>query len=547
MRRAIRSTGKILGLALMLATLGLTASQMLGGPVSIVMVEGSSMRPAYRDGDLVLVRRAGSYGIGDAVAYRSRQLGSVVLHRIVSQPSGLLVLKGDNNDWVDPELPSVDAVLGKHWLRVPAIGGALKRLRTPLGIATGAGALGALAVARAALRRRKHHRGGGAVRGEILGSRLISRRGPSLAIAGCAAVGAMSLALGAASFILREKEPDNISYRHTGGFSYAAEVRRTPVYQKTDVVTGEPIYLNLAPSLEVAFTYRFESDVPHEVSGQAGLYAEITDVSGWKHTLRLQPDASFNGDRSRLRATLDTKALWRVIDEFERLTGIRNASYTVSVFPEIHTRGTLANRTFDAAFSPRLAFQLDRVQLRLVPAVSGPTPEDAPVADPLRPTEEGTLPGPTSAGVTVRLGGVRIDAGALTRTGLAGAAASTIGLVLLLSRRRPKERNDETSRILRRYRQWIIPVHMAPACAAGGAPVDVTSIESLLRLADRYGRMVLHAAEDDQWFFVEDDGTLYRYRATRLDERGSGENAFPSDHPTADPSNPRAFGARSHA
>jgi hypothetical protein len=41
------------------------------------------MLPHLHRDDLVIVRDAGDYRIGDGVAYRSRDLESVVLHQIV--------------------------------------------------------------------------------------------------------------------------------------------------------------------------------------------------------------------------------------------------------------------------------------------------------------------------------------------------------------------------------------------------------------------------------------------------------------------------------
>lgn len=47
--------------------------------------------------------------------------------------------------------------------------------------------------------------------------------------------------------------------------------------------------------------------------------------------------------------------------------------------------------------------------------------------------------------------------------------------------------------------------------------IEVTSIEGLLRLADRHSRMVLHADDDGRHaFLVEEEGTLYRYRPKAL-------------------------------
>lgn len=109
----------------------LLAPQGMGGGVSYVITSGSSMEPRLHDGDLVLVRPAASYRVGDIVAYPSRELGQIVLHRIVRQEGDGFVTKGDNNGWLDSEQPTSESLEGKLWLRVPAAGKAFAALRTP--------------------------------------------------------------------------------------------------------------------------------------------------------------------------------------------------------------------------------------------------------------------------------------------------------------------------------------------------------------------------------------------------------------------------------
>src|SRR3972149_2843356 len=75
------------------------APTQVGGQTSYVVVSGSSMQPGFGAGDLVMLRPAGGYQIGDVVAYRDGQLGALILHRIVGQDGPGYVLKGDSNDW----------------------------------------------------------------------------------------------------------------------------------------------------------------------------------------------------------------------------------------------------------------------------------------------------------------------------------------------------------------------------------------------------------------------------------------------------------------
>jgi len=117
----------------------------LGGPASYIMVSGTSMEPAMHHGDLALVRKQGSYGKGDIVAFRAE--GGIVIHRILggTAEEGFLV-QGDNKEAPDPWRPRPENILGEMWLRVPRAGLFLALLRQPLRLGALVGALGALSV-----------------------------------------------------------------------------------------------------------------------------------------------------------------------------------------------------------------------------------------------------------------------------------------------------------------------------------------------------------------------------------------------------------------
>lgn len=132
--------------ALTLAVLWLLlAPGALGGTLSVVTIQGTSMQPTLYTGDLVVLSRAPTYAVGDAVAFRSDMAGAVVLHRIIAQEpdTGRYVLIGDNNDFLDRYRPLPEEVVGRMVLRVPFHLAALIRAAVPWLLGLGA----ALAVA----------------------------------------------------------------------------------------------------------------------------------------------------------------------------------------------------------------------------------------------------------------------------------------------------------------------------------------------------------------------------------------------------------------
>ncbi len=118
------------------------APTALGGSTTYVVTDGISMLPHFHGGDLALVRSEGSYRVGEIVAYRSKLLDTIVLHRIVAVKDGHYFFKGDNNNYVDVEHPTQSQLVGALWLHIPGLGARLAPLRSPLAI----GALVAAAV-----------------------------------------------------------------------------------------------------------------------------------------------------------------------------------------------------------------------------------------------------------------------------------------------------------------------------------------------------------------------------------------------------------------
>jgi signal peptidase I len=140
-QRAIKYIAVGLGLIAVAAAWRVAAPVGLGGSKLYFTVEGSSMEPGVRAGDLVVVDTDADYGVGEIAAYESDRLGHAVLHRIVGRSSGRFVFKGDNNRWVDQERPTIDRLDGKLWMHVPSVGRWLSFAAGGSHAAVGAGGL----------------------------------------------------------------------------------------------------------------------------------------------------------------------------------------------------------------------------------------------------------------------------------------------------------------------------------------------------------------------------------------------------------------------
>lgn len=469
-----------------------------GGGTSYAVVVGSSMEPQLQRGDLVLVRRSEAYRPGDVVLYDSRELGAKVLHRIVRVEGSRFVLKGDNNDFIDPERPGGDRIVGKLWVAVPAVGRLTGWLREPRHAALLVGlvtllALGGGAGAGAAVRRS----GPGLPRPRPRSRSQLDQR----VLAGAAAAVAALVALGVVAFTrapVRELTVEG-AYAHQGRFSYEANVPRSPVYPDGRVTTGEPVFLRLVPRLRVAFDYGLEAAAAR-TRGTIALDARLSDGRGWSRVVPLASERRFTGSAASVRGSLDLRWLERVVEQVGELTGSAQTAYTVAILPRVQVAGTVGPGAVDTSFAPALAFDLG--DLRLQPTLDGEG------VGPLAPRQAGT--GTRLAPATIALGSLSLDVATARRVSLAG-----LGLVLLLGGVALVARRRDEAPPAGRHAHLLVPV-------GGSLPeslpvTEVDDLDALARLAEHHGRLILQVDDGgDRAYVVQEGGHAFRFRPARV-------------------------------
>lgn len=522
------------------------APKHLGGKAAFVTTFGTSMEPKLHAGDLVLVREAPSYSVGDVVAFRSEKLNTIVLHRIVERVGGRFVTQGDNNSWKDSDLPRPSDIVGKMLTVVPEGGERLRSLRSPTGMAVMLGLGGVTAGARNRRKRRRQEQNGNGS-GDDSGSRPTPPRrsagDPRALIPAVAVTAVVALLLGAVSFTRPEhrKGAREVAFDHRGTFEYTAAAPDAPqVYSDGEVNTGEPVYMKLVSSVDVSYRYLFESHAPIAAAGSSRLVVRLSDVNGWSRSLELQPMTPFSGSEVTVSGTLDLAKLSKLTKEISRLTGIQRDFYTVSVIPEVRLEGTLAGQPLQELFAPPLAFQLDELQFQLQPA--GAAAPGTESADPLHPAEGDLLKVPVVEPGVVTFLGMRIPVGALRTIAMILGAAAILGALVITAMARAAAKAGEASRIASRYGQWLIPVSVDDPPAAHRV-VEVPAIDGLVRLAEHHGRFILHVEEGEaHTYLVEEGGVTYRYRASSNGAARDLETPAPASNqeietptPTADP------------
>jgi signal peptidase len=495
------------------------APRQLGGSTSYAVIAGTSMEPRLHRGDLVLARSESRYTVGDAVVYRSSELGRSVLHRVIAREGSQFVFKGDNNDFVDPARVDEHDLVGRLWIRIPRAGGWLEWLRAPLHVAILVALAALLAFGRGvrpAPERRRRNRGDL----DLATQALVRARPHTVALV---AVLAASSILGVVAFTRSAAAgPLGLgSWSQHGAYSYSARAPRGPVYPHGRVETGDTVFLRLVDSVALRFDYRFDSAVTHGVTGTAALRATVRGDNGWRRSLRLAAPRRFAGDHTVLDGRLELARLRRLVGRVERMTGTTSGAYTVTVEPDVRVEGLVGGKRMHDAFSPQLTFSLDELHLQLQQPGSSGVP-GTPVVDALHPSQTAA----TSAVAGVSIGPLPLAlARALAILGLLG---SLIGLVALGTRK--EEEDAET--IAARFGTLVVPVGK-PRHTADGWAIDVESFESLARLAERYDRAVLH--QRGSWgdsYVVEDGGVVYRFTPVEAQPELSGAEV-PAIAPTA--------------
>jgi signal peptidase I len=366
----MRSTRTLQGLAMALVAMAglwaLLAPSSLGGWMSYVTVEGTSMRPGLESGDFVIVRRQAAYSPGDVVAYESSLGGALVLHRIVDTDGDRFVVKGDNNDFIDLDRPGPPDIVGRQVMVVPGAAGVVTAFGAPasvaglLATASGLVVLGTVVGTRrrsqAAVRRFGHHESPGQQEPVMTVDKSLpsppestgsspapdDRSAPSesredlasvgwsgpkmvgppalwLAVAAIALVMAVVLWSTPATTAATEMRPYVVGLT----FDYDTELPPNPVYDNGVVRTGDTVFFAVLDAIDM----RVESDIVSEgvLTGdsQLELSVEVSSTAGWKRELEAgTPPASAEPTTSG-SIVVDFASARRVADEVASVTGVR--------------------------------------------------------------------------------------------------------------------------------------------------------------------------------------------------------------------------------
>lgn len=531
-----RSARRLLaGVLVVPAVLGvLVAGAVATGRIAAVGTHGVSMNPLYYQGDMVIVAKAGSYHVGQIAAYRDPAKHIVVLHRIIGEAGGGFVMKGDNNQSIDPTHPTARLVVGRAVLHIPHGNLWLTRLTSPGMLALIAFALTAAGGGTAAIqtrRRRKRAAMTQQAKRDNHSTPSAFALPPHLRTAAgvTAVIAAIGLALAAVAWHAQPIKTGKTSTQATRKmtFSYTAAVARTPAYDGTTLHSPDPVFRRLTNTVDLHLDYQGSAD--QSSGGSVSVSAELSTPGGWHSSVPLAALTRFTGAAYQSTVRLDLTALAARAQAAATVTGLPAAPLSVAIVPTLQTAG-------EAPWTPALDLTLTPLQLTLTGAPTSLVVQNS-----------AALSHSTRIAGTLGLRGRHITvAQARTVAAFLLLAALLGGLVLAVIARRTAPASEGAG-IRRRYGPLLASVE--PITTRPNLPViEVTEFETLAKLAERCGLLVLHWSRTDvDTFVVLDEGTTYRYRtgvgvraepATEASEGSEGSEGGDVDHLRDGPAEP---------
>ena len=482
----------------------------LGGSFAYAIVSGDSMEPTLTTDDLVLLRGASEYRIGDTVAFRHPQIGTV-LHRIVVVDGERFTTRGDNRTGNDTYRPTPDDVIGRQWAVIPRAGAAIREIQSPahaaLLVLGTLAVVAAVAAAGATARRRGGKRAPLRERGSSIGSSgelsAYGRTGRGVLIA------ALGLGIGSAALIAlwqsegtTRETTEPLPFSEHSTFAYGAVVE-AGVYDANLLAAPEPLFRQLLDDLPIEFEYALEhpgsSAELTNVLGSYEIIAEVRDDTGWKRTLSLLPTTLFAGDGFAASVRIDLGDVDRQLAEIALLTGIAQDVHALRIVARVNARGELEGLPFEREVEQFIQFRLTELQLQFDPANSQ-----------LELTGSGSVTRAVTVPRTLTLPVVSmtIPYSQLPSIAAAGIALAALGGLLVGAATLLTSRGGDAARIRATYGRLLIEFQDSERIPSA-SPVALNQIEDLVRIADAEGLAILHRASDlgDDYFVVARDVT----------------------------------------
>jgi len=477
----------------------LLAPASVGGQAAYVIINGASMEPGMRRGDLAILQVGADYAVGDVATYRHPQIGPII-HRIIARDGERFVFQGDNNNFIDSYRPRADELLGRLWIYIPRAGALLQALRwPPMFAALATVMVGTALMTPASVSPRPRRR-----REPLTASPLPH---DSLSLLSniatiCAALGLAALALATISFTrpTTRQVQGELAYSQHGRFDYVAPAP-AGLYDGAYARAGDPLFLQVTETLPVSFTYQLRADAPATLAGVARLDAVLSDGAGWRRTFQLGAPVAFVARTATVTGTLDLAALQEMIATYEALSGVPRGQYRLDLSPEVLLQGSLAGLPLVTSYRPQLRFTLDAKALRPVGAEGRPAFSTEEAAALSYQREE---PAPLA------LGPLRLKVTSARRLALVGLEIALVGGLLAGWRLRRAAQASHGAAIRLRYGHLLVRTEDGDGGAWSAGAVPLATPDELGRMAERLGQPILMVERGGaSGYYVRDGASVY--------------------------------------
>jgi hypothetical protein len=229
-------------------------------------------------------------------------------------------------------------------------------------------------------------------------------------------------------------------------------------------------------------------------------------LSGWQRSVPLQDKGIFNGNIGGTTAKLDLCGVERLTQAMEQGTDFHPGVYTLTVSPNVNVTGELAGQALGTSFNPHLTFIYDRVHFYLA--------KEGEQTDAMSSTQPGILSDWRLEANTLSLFGLTLEVPFLRILSITGFIAALAGLIWLFARLQNMAKDDPVQFIRARYDTSIIDIQNLAGIKAEN-PVEVSSIDDLAKLAEKFNAAILHFAKGRlHSYYVSGEATVYRFVLT---------------------------------
>ncbi|MFZ3070930.1 MAG: EAL domain-containing protein [Anaerolineaceae bacterium] len=320
-----------------------------------------------------------------------------------------------------------------------------------------------------------------------------------------AVLGILSLILGVVAFLMpAEIElPDNITYQHTGLYTYSASAP-SEVYQGGKLESGAAIFPTVSCQVDTVFYYLFSSNEAALLQGTYQWTAELSSSNGWKQNILSLPETSFEGTSLTTRVTLDVCAMEQVIQQVESITDLHNYQYLLTLSPNIQVTGEVGGMPLEDTVSAPLRFTVEPQQIFLQ--------VENTENNPLQPTQSGEIARWRTSVNNLPILSMKLPIPLARWIALGGLLLSAIALALPNLFLRGKAESDEALAATTMFGKKLVEVR-GLSIDASSQFVQVRNLADLSGLADQLSeKVLLQITPNSADYYVLSGRTVYLFQ-----------------------------------